>query len=111
LCLVFLADTVEYGQWKLGKRNESVTFSIQPFINKMSAAIATGITGLVVVISGMNSAVSPSDMTEGGLLLMKIAMLAFPMLMFICSFIVYKTTFKIDSAFFSRILEDLKKRD
>ena len=35
LMLMFLADTVEYGQWKLGKRNESVTFSLQPFINKM----------------------------------------------------------------------------
>ena len=35
LMLMFLADTVEYGQWKLGRRNESITFSVQPFINKI----------------------------------------------------------------------------
>ena len=33
LMLMFLTDTVEYGQWKLGRRNESITFSVQPFIN------------------------------------------------------------------------------
>jgi melibiose permease/lactose/raffinose/galactose permease len=43
MMLVFLADTVEYGQWKLGKRNDSITFSVQPFINKMGGAIASGI--------------------------------------------------------------------
>ena len=30
LMLMFLTDTVEYGQWKLGKRNESVTFLSSP---------------------------------------------------------------------------------
>ena len=43
LMLMFLADTIEYGQWKTGKRNESVTFSIQPLINKIGGAIASGI--------------------------------------------------------------------
>ena len=28
LMLMFLADTIEYGQWKLGRRNESITFSV-----------------------------------------------------------------------------------
>lgn len=111
LTLVFLADTVEYGQWKLGKRNESITFSLQPFIYKLGAAIASGVTGIVVVASGMNTAISSADMTQDGLLLIKIAMFIFPLIMFVCSFIVYKTTFKIDTAFFNRILEDLKNRD
>jgi melibiose permease/lactose/raffinose/galactose permease len=35
LMLMFLTDTVEYGQWKLGRRNGSITFSVQPFINKI----------------------------------------------------------------------------
>ena len=40
LMLMFLADTVEYGQWKLGKRNESITFSVQPLINKIGGALS-----------------------------------------------------------------------
>ncbi|MFH1513803.1 MAG: glycoside-pentoside-hexuronide (GPH):cation symporter, partial [Bacillota bacterium] len=41
LMLMFLADSIEYGQWKLGRRNESITFSVQPFINKIGGAIAS----------------------------------------------------------------------
>jgi len=40
LMLMFLSDTVEYGQWKLGKRNEAITFSVQPLINKLGGALA-----------------------------------------------------------------------
>lgn len=43
LMLMFLTDTVEYGQWKLGHRNESITFSVQPFIYKIGGAIGNGI--------------------------------------------------------------------
>ena len=39
LMLLFLADAVEYGEWKFGKRNDSVTLSLQSFINKMGGAI------------------------------------------------------------------------
>ena len=53
LMLMFLADTVEYGQWKLGKRNESITFSIQPLINKIGGAISTGVVSLTLIISGI----------------------------------------------------------
>ena len=34
LMLMFLEDTIEYGQWKNGKRSESITLSVQPLINK-----------------------------------------------------------------------------
>src|SRR5690606_8575051 len=34
--LMFIADTVEYGEHKLGRRNDSVTLSLQPFIYKLS---------------------------------------------------------------------------
>lgn len=56
LILMFLADTVEYGQWKLGKRNESVTFALQPFINKMGGAVAGWVVGATAIISGINDA-------------------------------------------------------
>jgi len=107
---MFLADTVEYGQWKLGKRNEGVTFSIQPFINKLGGAIASGIVGYIIVLSGINSASSPDAVTTEGLLLMKLAMLILPLISILAGFIVYLTKFKIDSAFFDRILSDLEKR-
>ena len=65
LMLMFLADTVEYGQWKLGRRNESITFSMQPFINKIGAALANGIVMATTVISGINAAATPKRSQQG----------------------------------------------
>jgi len=64
LMLMFLADTVEYGQWKLGKRNESVTFALQPFINKMGGAIAGWVVGATAIISGINDAEKVVQLAE-----------------------------------------------
>jgi melibiose permease/lactose/raffinose/galactose permease len=110
LMLVFLADTVEYGQWKLGKRNESVSFSLQPFINKMGGAIASGIVGVTVVLSGINSAATPEDVTAGGLLMMKIAMLVIPLLFIVAGYIIYLFKYRIDKAMFDRIVLELAER-
>ena len=52
LMLMFLSDSIEYGQWKLGKRNESVTLTVQPFINKIGGAIASGILPLIAILLG-----------------------------------------------------------
>jgi len=110
LMLVFLADTVEYGQWKFGKRNDSITFSVQPFINKMGGAVASGIVSAVVIISGIKDANSAADVTAGGLLLMKFAMLVFPLICVIAGYAIYRFKFKIDRKMYEDIISDLKDR-
>lgn len=110
LMLMFLTDTVEYGQWKLGKRNESVTFSIQPVIFKLGGAIASGIVGVTVIISGINDAVTPADVTPSGLLMMKFAMLVLPLLFILVGYLIHRYKYRIDSAMYERILADLQER-
>lgn len=110
LMLVFLADTVEYGQWKLGKRNDSITFSVQPFINKMGGAIASGIVSAIVIISGIKDADSAVDVTANGLLMMKMAMLVFPLICIVTSYIIYRCKYKIDSKTYDNIIKDLEDR-
>jgi len=110
LILVFLTDTIEYGQWKLGKRNESVTFSIQPFINKLGNAVASGIVGATLIVSGINSANSPADVTPQGLQIFKIAMFVLPLIFILAGYLVYRTKYKIDKAFYDKILAELHER-
>ena len=55
LMLLFLADAVEYGEWKLGKRNEAASFAVQPFINQFGGAVSKGIITLTLIISGINA--------------------------------------------------------
>lgn len=110
LMLVFLMDTIEYGQWKLGRRNESVTFSVQPFINKIGGAVGNGIVSITVIISGINAANTPEDVTPNGLLIMKAAMLFLPLILIVAGYLVYRAKFKIDKVMFDRIVSDLKER-
>ena len=44
--LMAITDSVEYGQLKSGHRNESVTLSIRPLIDKLSGAISNGVVGM-----------------------------------------------------------------
>lgn len=110
LMLMFLADTIEYGQWKLGKRNDSVTFSIQPLINKLGAAVATGVVTLTLIVSGINRAESAADVTGQGLLIMKIAMMALPLAAIALGYFVYLKKYRIDEAFYQEIVGELKDR-
>ncbi len=112
LMLMFLADTVEYGQWKLGKRNESITFSIQPFINKIGGAIATGITSMTLIIAGIKVDGGTVDaIGSDGKLIVKFAMFVIPLIMIVVGYVVYLKKYKISEAFYSEILADLEKRE
>jgi len=110
LMLVFLTDTIEYGQWKLGRRNVAVTFALQPFINKVGAALATQIVSVTVIISGVNAAASPDDVTANGLLIIKIAMLVVPPILIIVGYLIYRAKYRIDEAVYATLVSDLKER-
>ena len=110
LMLMFLADTIEYGQWKLGKRNDSITFSIQPLINKLGAAIATGVVTLTLIVSGINRAESAADVSAQGLLMMKAAMMVLPLLSIALGYVVYLKKYKIDEEMYGEIVKHLKRR-
>ena len=112
LMLMFLADTVEYGQWKLGKKNESITFSIQPFINKIGGAIATGIVSLTLILSGAKvDGGMAESIGSGGQLIIKAAMFVAPLLMIVVGYIVYLKKYKIDEEFYARMLEEIEARE
>ena len=111
LMLMFLADTVEYGEWKLGKRNEAVTFSVQPLINKIGGALATGIVSLTLIISGIKVDGGTVDAIGAeGQLIVKIAMFAIPLLMIVVGYLVYLKKYRISEQFYADMLKDLEAR-
>ncbi|MDR2965610.1 MAG: glycoside-pentoside-hexuronide (GPH):cation symporter [Treponema sp.] len=110
LMLMFLADSVDYGHWKLGKRNDSITFSLQPFIYKVGGAVSSGVVMAVIIISGINEAETAAEVTPAGLLMMKSAMLLFPLICIVFSYFIYRAKYKIDAKFYAQILSDLEAR-
>lgn len=110
LMLMFIADTVEYGNWKFGRRNDSVTLSLQPVIYKLSSALSSGVIGWTVIVSGMQQAESRADMTESGMLLVKAAMLVVPLILVVASYVVYRVAYRLDEGRYAQILADLQAR-
>jgi melibiose permease/lactose/raffinose/galactose permease len=132
LVLVMLADTIEYGQWKLGTRNESIVFSINPFVTKMATAIQTLVVSITLATSGLNSkvinpvtnaiddnpnltnteirALIDSLTTPEMLLNLRISMLGIPLLLIVLSYVVYHRFYKIDDKLYSQITLDLLER-
>lgn len=110
LMLMFVSDTVEYGQWKFGRRNDSVTLSLQPFIYKLGSAVASGIVGWTVIASGMKDAGDASGMTEGGTTLVKIMMLIAPLVMILVSYVLWLRFYRLDEKRYAEIVAELDER-
>jgi len=128
LMLLFLADAVEYGEWKLGKRNEAASFAVQPFINQFGSAISKGVISFTFIISGINiiaNAISEEqkgnndpavieqliNSTPGSAIwIMKIAMMILPLICILVGFFIYQKKFKIDEKFYAEIIADLEAK-
>lgn len=53
LTTVFLSSSVDYGELKTGKREESVIFSMQTFVVKAASGLAVFITGIGLDLIGL----------------------------------------------------------
>jgi melibiose permease/lactose/raffinose/galactose permease len=123
LMLLFLADAVEYGEWKLGKRNEAASFAVQPFINQFGGAASKGVVSFTLIISGINMianeiAANPANeaqiiaaMPASATWIMKISMMILPLICILIGFVLYIKKFKIDEETYANILSDLKARE
>lgn len=110
LMLVFITDTIDYGHWKLGRRNVAVTFALQPFINKVGAAIAAAVVGLTAIVSGINDAEAYGDVDASGLLTMKLVMMVLPLALIVISYLIYRAKYRIDEDFHAQLIADLRER-
>ena len=123
LMLLFLADSIEYGEWKLGKRNEAASFAVQPFVNQIGGAISRGVLALTLIVSGINSAIKEAAdigaatgavtapvIEDWSIWVMKISMMILPLVCILVGFALYARKFKIDEKTYARILADLEER-
>ena len=111
LMLMFLADTIENGQWKLGKRNDSITFSIQPLINKIGGAFATGIVSITLMITGIKQDAVASQTIDGlGKLIFKNSMLIIPLILIAIGYYIYIKKYELNEERYAQIVQELKDR-
>lgn len=94
---IFLADIVDYGEYKTGERNESITFSMKGFLQKMAYTIQTvvlfGGLGLLNYNEQITSAAGTvNDSTKAGI---GIICFAVPPVLMLLALIVFSKKFKL----------------
>ncbi|NLZ55405.1 MAG: MFS transporter [Clostridiaceae bacterium] len=110
LMLMFITDSVEYGEWKFGRRNDSVTFSLQPFIFKMSGALASGFVGVTLVLSGIKTDSGVAELTPSRIVFFKVMMMLVPLALIVLGFFIWKKKYTLNEVRYAEILEDLRVR-
>lgn len=107
LTSVMLADTVDYGEYKLGARSESIVFSMQTFMVKVAMAISGCVTGLGLAAFGFvaNRPQSPASLAG-----IRILMFVLPIALLAASLAVYLKGYRLSGSYFEGIKLELGKR-
>ncbi len=104
---VMLADVVDYGQYKLGTRNESIVFSVQTLLVKSASAVSGWLVGVGLSLVGYVPNVPQSAATIFGL---RTIMCVLPVVFGILMYIIYKRKYKINGEFHDSMLDELKSK-
>lgn len=93
---IFLADIVDYGEYKNGTRNESITFSMKGFLQKMAYTMQTivlfGGLGLMNYNEQITTVKVINESTKTGI---GVICFGVPMLFFLVSLLVFRRKFKV----------------
>jgi melibiose permease len=107
LLTIFLSDTVDYGEYKNGTRDESVTFSMQTFTVKLASGLAILIAGIVIDLIHLDTTAElQSAATLAG---MRMWMTVPSALLLVIGMIVFKRFYKLDDAMMDQVMEKLHK--
>ena len=107
--LMTLTDTVEYGQWKNGVRNEAVTLAMRPLLDKIAGAFSNGIYGFVAIAAGMTGSKYVSGHSYG-VATFKLYAFILPAVLMIISLSIYLFKVKLTEKRHQEITEELEER-
>lgn len=109
---VFLANTVDYGELKNHRRDESVIFSMQTFVVKLASGIAGFLSSMVLFVFNINSdknaeAVAVSETSSMGL---RLSMTLIPIVVLLVGFVVFRKKYILSDDRMDEITAELAKR-
>ena len=108
--ILSLTDSIEYGQLKNGKRNEAVTLSIRPMLDKIGGALSNGIVGFIALAAGMTGDATAADMTPTNIHVFKICAFYAPLILIVLSLVVFVSKVKITEKMHAQIVEELEAK-
>ena len=104
---VFLADVVDYGEFKLGNRNEGVVFSLQTLIVKFTSALTALGIGFALQLTGYVPGAEQSALTMN---FIRLLMCIIPAVSMMIAYVVYRKKYKLDDKYMVQINKVLDER-
>ena len=101
---VILSEVVDYGEYKMGTRNESILFSTQTFVVKLAGAFSAFVSGIGLKIIGYKANQTQSATAIAG---MRIIMIAIPAVLMLVCLLVYFKGYRLGDKNYRRILAEL----
>jgi melibiose permease len=100
---VMLADVVDYGEYKLGSRNQSLTFSMKGFLQKMAYTIQCIIMYATFSATGYDGTII--EQTASAKNAISVMMFIVPPVLVLVSLVIFSKKYKIYGEFKQTVLE------
>ena len=136
IMMISIINTVEYNEYKFGKREEAIISSLRPFLTKMGSALIVLLTNLSYIIFGVTkytnqiselenqaarnliteseklSAISNVIASTNGneVLELLLFMAIVPCICMLLAYALYKKNYKLDEEEYDRICAEIEKR-
>lgn len=112
LTTVFLANTVDYGELKNHRRDESVIFSMQTFVVKLASGVAALVASVCLSISNIsqNTEQVQADVAGSSVLVLRMTMTVLPMVGLLVALYVFKKKFILNEQEMEKITGQLKEQ-
>ncbi|MBQ7636355.1 MAG: MFS transporter [Lachnospiraceae bacterium] len=134
--VVIINNTIEYDEYRFNERHDSIISAIRSFASKFSGALNQGAASLILIVSGIyavsqNISALEVEVGKGAMtraealsraddiiatvepvqtLILRIGMVAIPLLVMIASWLIIKKGYKIDEKEYARMVAEIEKR-
>ena len=105
-----ITDSVEYGQLKLGHRDEAVCLCVRPLVDKFAGAVSSGIIGMAAIWVGMTGGATAGSISADDMLRFQMIMFAAPIVLMILGGLIYRAKVTLTEQEHARIVEELEEK-
>ena len=136
IMIICIANTVEYNEWKTGRREEGIVFSVRPFITKLGTALvqllvlviylAVGVRAVTNQISDLENAASQGLITiaekterigavlasvpSGKSAALLVCMTVIPAALLLVAYFIYRVKYTITEESYEAMVRDIEAR-
>ena len=109
LTTVFLANSVDYGEWKNGRRDESVIFSMQTFVVKLASGVSALLAAICLAVFHISdNTEAAAQVAQSSVMGLRLTMTIFPIVGLLVAVWFFSKKFILDDEKVQEIVEALK---